>query len=67
MSGIRRGTLLEMEECMMGDIAIERGISREDWYGDSMADKKAKEGAEQHGYTLREKRAISDNVQLVER
>ena len=29
--------------------AIERGFTSEDWYGNSMADALAKEGAEAHG------------------
>eukprot|EP00972_Heterocapsa_arctica_P105958 15608922-Heterocapsa_arctica.AAC.1 len=41
--------------------AIAMGVTRDDWYGNQMANEKAKEGSEMHGYTRNQKRRIRDN------
>eukprot|EP00972_Heterocapsa_arctica_P042433 6253797-Heterocapsa_arctica.AAC.1 len=42
-------------------------IGKLDWYGNKQADEKAKGGAEKHGYTLAQKKIVTDNVYIAQR
>ena len=47
--------------------AIERGFTEEDWYGNSMADALAKEGAEAHGYSAEARSEADKKKALVQK
>ena len=53
------GRILWMKAHLGKVEAIERGFTEEDWYGNSMADALAKEGAEAHGFSA-EARSTAD-------